>query len=683
MALDKVTRGQAITQAQMDALAELARSKLGTPYIFPQAVWEVPDRETLLEFHLADWGVDPGGIVVVKDERKVYQLRPFLNSEAGSSSWEIFENWELKDWRVVDGVDGGVLDLPVYHDNLKNTPAGIGQIAVVVRPWPRSSATFPPQGGLQSPEVWQYIGPGAPTDLANWRLVGGCQEVGYGPLALAGSGGTNPTRVSRPLWTTELRKIQTDAIRAISNAQSLPYRAYVYGQRQLAFEGKLQPFTNAKHFLLTAPGAPMVHSAAIGPNLPTENYIRMYKDVDYYARGYSEIDLDVRMQSGGVSGNFISAPFGFPAGIDFQFRILNPGDFTVQSYKLWGSVEAQIRGNLSRPGGWQDSTGVGTATTAPSFPPWPRLVWGNPADENTGVEWNGGQLRVARTPGPVDESCAIGYNILWRIRLQVNNATHSGHKTATVYRARLPTVAVEVNGYTTPLGNKMELGQMTVIPRVGDLQGGYIATPAASAKIAYCANNSHELKFPFGTFATSAGTTDHPNKNFWTLVPYPCYPVPASGVITAATAVQKWHPGADAAGMAVIHDICVSRLSSGGIRMSYQNAPAISVQIGTRVHPSGSFRNLLTITVPAGQSIGRATAEQLRDVVIMDNEPLYYRSASGGVSVVQVMAIKRQPDLIVGSSYAQSVGSIWNFGGAQFGFAESYNETVDLLESLP
>ncbi len=659
MAMDKVLRGQAITQAQMDELARVARLKLGGYYIFPSSVWQVPDREHLLNFDLADWGVDPGGIVVVKSERKVYQLRPLRNVIAGFKSWEIFENWQELDWRYVDAEgNGGLFQDPPYHNNIRlQTGIPLGGIAVVVAPWNRS-LSFRPSGGIESPDVWQYIGPGSASSLANWRHLGGAQEVGGGLLGLDPNVG--PTRVGAPIWTSELRAIQSAAITKISDTAGRPWRAYLYGQRQLPFTGAPAQFTPfEKQLVVTRSGAPMPF---VDPNLNKTQYIRMYKNIDYWAREPTDINIEASFGSG-AGGNYISPPFRFPAGIDFNCRILNPGEHSpIVSQTLWGALDFFRRSNNRTSGPISDSTGVGQiAAEDPLLVQ--RITWGDYNDPNIGVSWGGGSLRVSKAEIAGDDSCAVGYNLIWKIRVRASQAVKAAHKSlGPVYRVKLPDMAVEVNGHLTPLGNKMELAFIICKPKTGDLQGGYVAKPAASAPL--CG----ELKYPFGTFPPSSPLAQ--SGSFFTLVPYPCIRKSTTS-IPAPTNAQRWTVGVDSPAQAVLYDVCATRLSKTRGRLDYAGTPPVTVQVGAR--QGNGFLKLFDVIIPAGEAVGHATADAIKDTVIMDNEPLYWFAASG-VSMVQVLALRRQGDL--------ATQTAWAFNGAQFGFSECYNETVDLLENL-
>lgn len=672
MALDRVGRGQQITQAHMDELALEARRKVGTrPYVFHSpVVWQVPNRTELLKFHLADYGVNPGGIVIVKDERKVYRLRPGFITQAGKKNWEIFENWqELSGWWVVDGLNAGNLSVPPYHNNLQTlTNAAVGDIGVVIAPWPRSSLNFPPIGSIIQPTLYQ-LWRGSSSDLGNWRDMGGTQEFGHSGLALDPSGGlrANTTKFGAPRWRNEMRTIAKDALAKISNASGQPWRSYVYGQRQFSYVGNGSglppghPLAATRRLFADRAGADLELDPSL--HLPTFNRVRMYKNIDYYARGESEVEVEVTVSTPqGLpipEGNWLSPPYGSPAGVDFNFRILNQDFSPTRERRLWGWVES------SGGGQWTDSTGVGRIPTPFEFRN--MLAWGNPDFPLTStfdVPWNGGSFRVSAMPSVASN---ISYHQIWRLRVPVvERVSRSGHPTSLIYRARMPEVAVEVNGWPTPIGSKPEIQSVIYRPTSGDISGAWVATPMATAPWF-----DTSLKWPQGNFNTPG---------FWTLEPYPVLRRPNVGGIPVPTPAQKWADGVNEPGNAVLYDVCATRQSVISRGLNYAGTQQMIVQIGIR--QGTVFQRLFDVIIPAGQGVGHADPSVLRDVVIMDNEPLYFAAPTGTVSMVQAMAFKRLPSL--GGSLITGDGIVgpFDYQGAQMGFSESYNEVVDLLESL-
>lgn len=690
MSLPHVIRGQPITQLQMDLLAQLANQKLNGHYIFPQSVWQVPDREHLLKFDLADWGVDPGGIVVVKDERKVYQLHP-----AGSKSWETFGNWVLLDWRFVDATFGGILDNPRYHDKLRfeqNVPTG--QMAVVVAPWPRASINTPPLGGLESPEVWQYVGPGGPGDLANWRHVGGAQEVGSGLLAIRPEGGE---RIGKPLWTQELRAIQTDAITVISDSLGRARRPYLYSERRMSFAGTTDlttPGDNRRLLYLNQIGA-RVNLDGAALHLPqTCNYVRMYQDLYYYARGPgSYVDVIVTLK-GPIAGetfsdsaNWLNPPYGLPAGVHFNFKILNEPVGTDTRY-LWGYVDINRQPDGGGMGTWTDTTGIGTVdiTTFRGIPVANgNIRWGIRNDPaKFGVLWNGGDFLLKWALDSPGSTAAVAYNLQWRLSVPISQlVTKSRHKSSQVYRAKLPEVAVEAVGYNSMAPFPLEIASVVYRPKEGDMRGAFVGRTVASQGLHHLGgtvtgDGPYELKYPWGGFSGTTAPT-------WSLVPYPCYRFVQGQNTTNTTNFPRWTPGVDEPGNATIYDLCVTRKSTRTGQLYYDNTDALTVSIGVKI--GSAFVKMFDVTVPAGQAVGHADQATLAEVVIMDNEPLFYQAPTGSVSCVQVLALRRKerlvgPYIISPGNTADGVTGPFDLRGAQMGFSESYNETADLLESL-
>ncbi len=688
MALTTVARGDRITYAHMQDLAAEARQKIGLkPYYFtPPVVWQVPDLATMLRFDLADWGDNPGGIVIRKDNRKVYQLH--IN---GPRSWETQSNWHeltsANGWWVVGYLFGGIFEIPDYHEAITTlSGAGVGHIAVVIFTGARGIAGAP-SASLAQPELWQLY-QGSPSVLSNWRKLGGAQEVGGGTLGTV-IGGISATRPGEPLWTKEMRAIQADAITKISDPTTgRVWRPYLYGQRQLSFVGSptiTAPITRLLEMHNLGAPMPFTGASRLDTNI---NRVRMYKDIDYYSRGVSEIEVQVSVQ---MAGNFKSPPSGFPGGVSLNFRILNAAEASPTSSRtLWGSLAGTPHTGI-RPfiDDWSDSTGLGRRISEQSLAETqlygnrPSIIW-TPRRETIQdvqdgilnqipVDWPGGQFDVyLQNLNNLEAGVDIATGLRWKLRVPVNEPiNNSAHKSQVqIYKARMPEIAVEVNGYTTPLGTPLEVGNVIYRPISGDLAGAWVAKPAASVPIPHGSG----LKYPFGIFSQS-NTVAGVDRGFFTLAPYPCFRRP-SGSIPASTAAQRWHIGEDEAGQATIFDVCVTRLSKTPGRLDYSGTLPLTVQIGVR--QGSSFRRLFDVIVPANSGTGHADPDELAEAVIMDNEPLYYTPVTG-VSVVQVLALKRTAKLTPLGINPPT----WNFNGAQFGFSDSYNETVEFLNSIP
>lgn len=649
--LTKVQRGQQITQAQMNALAIEATAKIGKPYIFPvPVIWQVQSRANMLTFDLADWGVTPGGIVIVKDERKVYQL----TNLQGARPWETFENWtELTNWHLVDRVFGVFANPYSNLANLSN--AAVLDFAAVVAD---------SQGTLRvSPTVfrlWPSPPPPSSTEpvfpTGNWHLLGGGVETppGFGLAQQLGIG--------RGMWREELRTIQTGCIAKISDALSRPQKSYIHGQRPIPFAtfspARNPVVSNAALGLpdvdrnvlqVTRVGAPLGTLPQVEGNI---NYIRMFKEAAGYCRGASEVWIHciatgiINWKQGGV----VNGDRGSPSGPLFDFHTIDEQDvnYLARDVRFTVTVRCQLLQGFPQDMvfSFTDSTGQGQREDAPGTQ---HLTGGILGTGGQWKPWTGGIFDVSATVDGANvvlsDNTSVSYTVEYRVKCQVNSGTTARHKTAEARRGRIPDIAVLAPAFaTTPLGNRIEVGHITWVCAMGDTLGAFVAKPAATIPIF-----AGELKgyTPLPGLASDGALV---------VVPYPVYKWTGTPVANP----ERWSLGVDAPGNGMVFDLFVSRPDAGA---------ATFVDIG--VNRSGAFALQIRVNIPAGQKGARATIGQLSQFVLMDNEPLYFRESGVAISTVQVMAIPR-------------MGAPGGFDshGAQVPFADDYNATVDFLNDI-
>lgn len=668
-----VIRGQTITQAQMNQLAAFAQSKLQQPFRFPvPVIRQVPDEEERLKFHLADWGVSPGGIVIQVDTRKVYQLMPLKVVESGTGarrSWEIHENWEERfNWHLLDRPSDWITHIPPYTNALLSLSAAVGDYAAF----------------LNGPEIWECIA--APSNvLTSWRFIGGeTPNVAINPVDGIDFDTT-------PIWRTILRAMQSAALARVSDAGRRPYRHILYQSRRIPvfnIDSRLEnggptplrrelglPSSETEHVLWVN------RLGAVLPNLPQTTassaaMFRMFQEVSYFARSESEVIVAVRVagrvnwKAGGVLGG------EGVAGVRFDFRRIN--EVGVNYVPVSHVVDFTFAAN--RVLNWSDNTGVGepsqTVLGSTSFYSTRGANYPLFSPPQTFKQWAGGIMDIYAN---CDGQTSVEYFIDWRMRCTIAGTTANTHSSAVIRQGRLPDVAVEVPGFTTPAGNTLEIGRVAFVPSTGDLHGCYLAKPACTIPIFYStftgtSNLKYDVFLP-------------PPDSHWAIEPYPVY----EWTGTPLANPTKWASGVDGAGNAVTYDIFATRVSSNPPQLTYPATP-LRVDIGNV--RNGTFTPFTFVNIPASQAGARITGQ----FVLMDNEPLYYRS-SGQVSVVQVMAIPRRKigvalnaflDVEAGNTTFPSinrpgapVANPFDFEGAQFGFADDYNATVDLLNSLP
>lgn len=672
MAIAKVIRGQQITRASLDTLATEARAKLGKPYVFlPAVVLQVDDQAGMLKCDLAYWGEASGGIVVVRDERKVYRfvLTHAENFTGGRKVWEIPENWvEQTDWHVVDHHLTGDT-LPFNKNLITLTTAIIGHFAAVISPFERGSGSgLPADNGYAWPVVYQLYR-GVPTNLSDWRTMGGGQES-------AAVNRTSPT-YSEPIWSNEMRTIQTDAVARLIAPDGRPYKSPPFGQRRipawsidsLSSQDSLYveigvPIVPEERFT-----RPVVSVNFLGGEIPTwpasnRHYVRAFKEIDYYCR----------QQVGSPNQVYVFAQCkaddpGAPS-MNLNFKTILPGDVNILEKKIYGVVWVTSR---MQPPTWHDNTGIGIPR---NFGQFEGLYFGNydvlGGELISPADFAGGQLAVSAEGPSVQQQ--ISYSLTWRIKCEINGATALKIGSTPLRRGRLPDIAIEKTGFNTPLGNVAEIGRCACVPIGPDRLGVFTSKHIATVPL-------FPLVTPFPPTAPShvppfSGLKGEWGSGGWTIVPYPCYPWPPSA------SHARWSIGENILGQAALYDVYALRTSTAR-RLTY---PASSTQVRIGKNNGGAFEPIITVAIPSGAAGARATETELAPLILTDNEPLYFQGS--GVSMVQIMAIKRRSwdrgDNIKFLPFT-NIPTLdrWDWFGAQFGFTDTYNEIADQLADLP